>query len=224
MTKLSNERVEELDELDTVARTAARQSGHSHVIAQLPAMSSIGRVVGRLTCLVSTRHMESFLLTSALTSSAKKKSAFFGCTLGLHMCCGLHAQEILSFVLFMMVVIVVVASFLFTVSRMCTKCTISTVKGSPLLGPAQTNSWVPAYELIRARPETQRMKPLAKNGTSELECFGACKSLLTRRRVTKIVCSLQFVVRSVKPPTSNWQQRRCLGNKGPPQQRCFAFD
>ena len=44
MTKLSNERVEE------VARTAARQSGHSHVIAQLPALSSNGRVVGKLSC------------------------------------------------------------------------------------------------------------------------------------------------------------------------------
>ena len=32
------------------------------------------------------------------------------------------------------------------------------------------------------------------------------------------------VVRSVKPHTNNWQQRRCLGNKGPPKQRCFAFD
>ena len=50
VTKLSNERVEELDELDRVARTAARQSGHSHVIAQLPAFSSNGRVVGWLTC------------------------------------------------------------------------------------------------------------------------------------------------------------------------------
>ena len=49
MTKLSNERVEELDELNRVARTAARQSGHSNVIAQLPASSSNGRVVGRLT-------------------------------------------------------------------------------------------------------------------------------------------------------------------------------
>ena len=49
MTKLSIERVEELDELDRVARTAARQSGHSHAIAQLPALSSNGRVVGRLT-------------------------------------------------------------------------------------------------------------------------------------------------------------------------------
>ena len=47
VTKLSNERV---DELDRVARTAAKQSGHSHVIAQLPALSSNGRVVGRLTC------------------------------------------------------------------------------------------------------------------------------------------------------------------------------
>ena len=49
VTKLSIERVEELDELDRVARTAARQSGHSHAIAQLPALSSNGRVVGRLT-------------------------------------------------------------------------------------------------------------------------------------------------------------------------------
>ena len=49
VTKLSNERVEELDELDRVARTSARQSGHSHEIAQLPALSSNGRVVGRLT-------------------------------------------------------------------------------------------------------------------------------------------------------------------------------
>ena len=48
--KLSQERVEELDELHRVARTSARQSGHSHVIAQLPALSSSGRVVGRLTC------------------------------------------------------------------------------------------------------------------------------------------------------------------------------
>ena len=32
------------------------------------------------------------------------------------------------------------------------------------------------------------------------------------------------VVRSVKPHTNNWQQRRCLGNKGPPKQRCSAFD
>ena len=57
VTKLSNERVEELDELDRVARTAARQSGHSHVIAQLPALSRNGRVVGRLTCSVSTRRV-----------------------------------------------------------------------------------------------------------------------------------------------------------------------
>ena len=49
MTKLSNERVEKPDELERVARTAVRQSGHSHVIAQLPALSSNGRVVGRLT-------------------------------------------------------------------------------------------------------------------------------------------------------------------------------
>ena len=76
MTKLSNERVEELDELDRVARTAARQSGHSHVIAQLPALSSNGRVVGRLTgdkchsCVF--RHVDSFLVTSALTSLEKK--------------------------------------------------------------------------------------------------------------------------------------------------------
>ena len=49
MTKLSNERVEELDELERIARTAARQSGHSHVIAKLPALSSTGSVVGRLT-------------------------------------------------------------------------------------------------------------------------------------------------------------------------------
>ena len=49
VTKLCNERVEELDELGRDARTAARQSGHSHVIAQLPAVSSNGRVVGRLT-------------------------------------------------------------------------------------------------------------------------------------------------------------------------------
>ena len=45
--KLSKERVEELDELDRVARTFARQSGHSH---QVPALSLSGRVVGRLTC------------------------------------------------------------------------------------------------------------------------------------------------------------------------------
>ena len=49
VTKLSNRHVEELDELDRIARTAARQSGHSHAIAQLPALSSNGRVVGRLT-------------------------------------------------------------------------------------------------------------------------------------------------------------------------------
>ena len=48
--KLSLERVVELDEPDRVARTSARESGHSHVIAQLPALSSSGRVVGRLTC------------------------------------------------------------------------------------------------------------------------------------------------------------------------------
>ena len=46
MTKLSNERVEEVAR----TRTAAKQSVHSHVIAQLPALSSNGRVVGRLTC------------------------------------------------------------------------------------------------------------------------------------------------------------------------------
>ena len=49
VTKLSTELVEKLDELDSVARSAARQSGHSHVIAQLPTSSSNGRVVGRLT-------------------------------------------------------------------------------------------------------------------------------------------------------------------------------
>ena len=49
VTKLSNERFEELDDLDRVARTAARQSGHAHVIAKLPALSCSGRVVGRLT-------------------------------------------------------------------------------------------------------------------------------------------------------------------------------
>ena len=58
VTKLSNERVEELDELDRVARTAARQSGHSHVIAQLPALSSNTRVVGRLTGLVSMMRVQ----------------------------------------------------------------------------------------------------------------------------------------------------------------------
>ena len=47
VTKLSS--VEELDELDRVARTAARQSGRSHVIAHLSALSSNGRDVGRLT-------------------------------------------------------------------------------------------------------------------------------------------------------------------------------
>ena len=47
--KLSNERVEELDDVDRVARTAARHSGHSHVIAKLPGLSCSGRVVGRLT-------------------------------------------------------------------------------------------------------------------------------------------------------------------------------
>ena len=50
VTKLSNERVEELDELHRVARTSARQSGHSYVIAQLSVLSSSGRVVRRLTC------------------------------------------------------------------------------------------------------------------------------------------------------------------------------
>ena len=49
VTRLYNERVEELDELDRVARTAARRGGHSHVIAKLPALSFSGRVVGRLT-------------------------------------------------------------------------------------------------------------------------------------------------------------------------------
>ena len=48
--KLSLERVVELGELDRVARTCARQRGHSHVIAQMTALSSSGRVVGRLTC------------------------------------------------------------------------------------------------------------------------------------------------------------------------------
>ena len=38
VTKLSNERVGEFNELDRVARTSARKSGHSHVIAQLPAL------------------------------------------------------------------------------------------------------------------------------------------------------------------------------------------
>ena len=57
-TKLFNERVEELDELDWVARTAARKSGQSHVIAQLPALSSNGRVVGWLTCCVSTARVK----------------------------------------------------------------------------------------------------------------------------------------------------------------------
>ena len=69
MTKHSNERVEELDELDMIARTAARQSGHSHVIAQLPALSSNGRVC--YSCVLG--HVDSFLVTSALTSSAEKK-------------------------------------------------------------------------------------------------------------------------------------------------------
>ena len=58
VTKLSNERVEELDELDRVARTAARQCGHSLVIAQLPALSSNGRVIGRLTGLVSIMRVQ----------------------------------------------------------------------------------------------------------------------------------------------------------------------
>ena len=49
LTKISNEREEELDELDRFALSAARISGHSHVIAQLPVLSSNGRVVGRLT-------------------------------------------------------------------------------------------------------------------------------------------------------------------------------
>ena len=48
--KLSLVRVVELDELDRVARTSARQSEHSHFITQLPASSSSGRVVARLTC------------------------------------------------------------------------------------------------------------------------------------------------------------------------------
>ena len=48
--KLSVERVVELDALDGVARTSARQGGHSHVIAQLPTLSGSGRAVGRLTC------------------------------------------------------------------------------------------------------------------------------------------------------------------------------
>ena len=55
VTKLSNERVEELDELDRNARTAARQRGHSHVIAQLPALSSNGRLVGRVDLLSANR-------------------------------------------------------------------------------------------------------------------------------------------------------------------------
>ena len=56
--KLSNERVEELDELDRVARTGARQSGRSHVFTQLPALSSNGRVVGRLTGKVSIMRVQ----------------------------------------------------------------------------------------------------------------------------------------------------------------------
>ena len=82
VTKLSNERVEELDEMDRVARTSARQSGHfcetkwALACACTAACLEFERTCSWKVDLLSVTHaclirVESFLVTS-LTSSAKK--------------------------------------------------------------------------------------------------------------------------------------------------------
>ena len=48
--RLSQERVDELDDLDRVAKRLSARSGHSHVLAVGQATSASGRCLGRASC------------------------------------------------------------------------------------------------------------------------------------------------------------------------------